>query len=71
MAVLDDLNAAYANVAAQLNSMTINPKPTYSVDGVSYSWGQHFEDLTNQSMVIEQMIQRASGPFQIPTRAVT
>lgn len=71
MAVIDDLNAAYANVAANLKAITLNPKPSYNVDGKQVQWKELFETYTGQLQSIEQAIQRAGGPFMIETKVVT
>ncbi|VTR93212.1 unnamed protein product [Gemmata massiliana] len=45
---LQNLQATYANICAQLAEITANPKPTYSTDGRSVSWGEHFNNLAAQ-----------------------
>lgn len=45
---LDHLKAAYANIATQLAEMTASPKPSYSSNGRSVSWGEHFNNLMTQ-----------------------
>ncbi len=61
----DNLTTAKNNIAAQLAAMTLNPKPSYSIDGESVSWGEHFTNLTNQLLVIEQRLQMADGGFEV------
>ena len=46
--VRDSLTTARDNLAAQLEEITRRPKPTYSVDGQSYSWQQYQEFLIAQ-----------------------
>ena len=71
MAVLDDLNTAYQNLAKQLAQLTASPRPNYSVDGESYSWSEYFHMLNEQLLATEQAIQRATGPFQVSSRIRT
>ena len=42
---LQNQQATYANISAQLAEMTVNPKPSYSEKGRSISWDEHFEKL--------------------------
>ena len=48
MAELDDLVAARANIAARLREITATPKPSYSIDGQTFSWTEYFEALARQ-----------------------
>lgn len=66
---LENLTTARDNVAANLAAMTASPKPTYSVDGESYSWSELFSTYTQQLEALEKAIQRASGPFVVRSRA--
>lgn len=68
MAYQDDLESARDNIAANLKSMTATPKPSYSIDGQSFSWAELFSLYTNQLKAIEEAIQRAGGPFELRTR---
>jgi hypothetical protein len=68
---LDNLTAAYNNVAANLAAITASPKPTYSLDGETYDWNQYFQLLTQQMLTLEEAIQRAAGPFEIRTQALS
>lgn len=60
-----NLATARNNIAQQLADMTADPKPSYSVDGKSVSWGEHFSNLTNLLRTIEENIQVVGGPFEI------
>lgn len=42
---LDDLQSAYADVCAKLAALYADPKPSYSVDGVTKSWGEFRKEL--------------------------
>lgn len=48
-AVRDSLIVARDNFAAQLQEISQSPKPTYSVDGRSYSWTEY------QAFLIEKI----------------
>jgi hypothetical protein len=65
---LDNLKTAHSQIAANLVEITLKPKPTYSIDGENVSWESLVQMYTNQLLVLEQAIQRATGPFQIATR---
>lgn len=41
MSVIDSLRTARANYAAQLEQLSASPKPTYNVDGQSFSWTEY------------------------------
>ncbi len=60
-----NLDTALDNVAAQLALITANPKPTYTVDGESVSWTEHFTALLEQQENLEKARQRADGPFEV------
>jgi hypothetical protein len=69
-------NPTPANVDAAvtaLNSGTYTgnlvPKPTYSLDGESYAWGEYQEILTRQLAALNDLIQRESLPFRIRSYA--
>lgn len=59
---LDNLTAAKANLTAKLASVAADPKPTYSIDGVSFSWESYFRMLTDQLKAINTLI-TAEDPF--------
>lgn len=74
MAAIDDLKAARNNYAAILKRLTQdaleNPsaKPTYSIDGKNVGWTEYQSMIMDKYLLLEEMIQRASGPFQYSTR---
>ena len=59
-----NLETTRDQIAANLVSMTANPKPSYSIDGESYSWGELFSLYTNQLSQINALIQ-AGDPSEI------
>lgn len=70
MAAIDDLQAAYDNVARNLRAITADPKPNYSLDGESYSWQQLFEAYTNQLEALQKAIQAAGAPFEYRSQGI-
>lgn len=64
MAAVDDLGTAIAQVAAQIKDITLNPKPTYSVNGQSVSWESYLSMLTDQLVKLQAAQQSLAGPFQ-------
>lgn len=65
---LDNLNAAYANVAQQIADVTANPQPSYSENGRSVSWSEYLSLLIDKQKALLQAIQMAGGPFEIQQR---
>lgn len=61
----ENLTTALNQIATQLADLTAAPKPSYSVNGRSISWGEHFAALTARYEEIEKMLQRADGPFEL------
>lgn len=51
------------NIGAILAEISADPKPSYSLDGESYSWSEYFAMLTTQLKGIEEAIQRSQAPF--------
>jgi hypothetical protein len=56
---------AKLNVQNQLAQMTAFPKPSYSLDGVSYSWGEHFNNLVDKMKELDAAIMREDGPYEV------
>lgn len=69
MSYAADLLASRDNIAKRIREITSDPKPTYSVDGQSISWGEYLTTLTNQLKVVEEAYQRAGAPFFILSKA--
>ena len=64
MAATDDLATAITQIAAQIKDITLNPKPTYSVNGQSVSWESYLSMLTEQLIKLQTAQQSLAGPFQ-------
>lgn len=68
MSQISNVADAITNLAAQIKDLTVNPKPSYSINGQAVSWGEYLAMLTDQldkMLVIQQKIQ---GPFIIQSR---
>lgn len=57
------LDQAILNVDNLIANLTANPngKPTYSLDGVSYSWESYLAMLIDKRLALEQARQRADN----------
>lgn len=67
----DNLLTARNNIAAKIAAMSADPKPNYSVDGVSYSWNELFTSLSGQLEKINAQLQMADGGFEIRSQGIT
>lgn len=59
-----------SNIDAQLQSLTASPKPSYSIDGKSVSWGEHFRNLCEMREKILELVLQAEGPFEVRARGI-
>ena len=72
MAAIDDLQAAYSSMAANLAAvLAAGPQAgvDYSIDGESYSWADYAAMLTTQLRALKIQIQLEGGPFTVRSRA--
>jgi hypothetical protein len=60
----ENLQTAIDNVAAKLAEVTANPKPSYSIDGQSVSWGEYYRMLTGHLKELREAKIAADGPFE-------
>jgi hypothetical protein len=63
----ENIQTAIDNVAQQLADLTRNPKPSYSENGRSVSWGEHFNNLLAAQKQLREELQRALGPYTVYT----
>jgi hypothetical protein len=61
--VAQNLQTALDNFSAQLATISANPKPTYTVDGQTVSWTDHYIFLSQQITTLTQQLADAS-PFE-------
>lgn len=59
-----------ANILAQLEDISANPKPNYSIDGQQVSWQSHFDSLMNALDRINAQI-NAAEPYEIVSRGTS
>jgi hypothetical protein len=63
--ISENLATAKANLAANLASITANPKPSYSVDGKSYSWTEYMTALLAAIKGIDDQLAADAGPSEV------
>lgn len=63
--ITENLLTAKANFAQQLADLSANPKPSYTVDGKSYSWGEYLKFLIDAMASIDLQIQQEEGPEEV------
>lgn len=59
----ENLETARNRIAVILADLVENPKPDYSVGGVSMSWSAYFNQLTGNLEALNKAIQQADSPF--------
>jgi hypothetical protein len=63
------LDTAIDQVCTLIQTVTANPKPTYSVDGESVSWESYLARLNADLRVMLRNRQDVDGPFEVRSRA--
>ena len=58
----ENIQTALENVAQQVADLTANPKPSYSENGRSVSWGEHMQSLLALQKQLREQLVKASGP---------
>jgi hypothetical protein len=66
--VAENLATAKANYAAKLAEISADPKPTYSVNGRSISWGEYHKMLLDMISSITDAEQKVAGPIMVVSR---
>lgn len=56
MSDLSNLQTLKTNLITALNDAIASPKPTYSIDGQSISWGEYYRMLSEQIKVVNELI---------------
>ncbi|CAB4144890.1 hypothetical protein UFOVP466_80 [uncultured Caudovirales phage] len=59
--IAENLATAKANYAATLASISASPKPSYSIDGRSYSWVEYQKFILEQMAAIDKQTASESG----------
>ena len=64
---LENLRSIKSQLIAALADLTANPKPTYSVNGQSFSWSEHRAGLMQQLTEVNGLIQ-AESPYELKSQ---
>jgi len=56
---LENLEAAKTNIAAVINEITENPKPSYSIDGQTVQWAAYLRMLLDKLRTLDEEIKAA------------
>lgn len=67
---VSDVETIKSQALERLLELTTSPKPTYSVDGQSVSWGEYLKQLQETVRWCDEQIIREQGPYEIETRTV-
>lgn len=62
---LENLLTIRSNLLASLAEISVNPKPTYSINGQSVSHDQHRQSLLAEVKEINALITQADGPYEV------
>lgn len=64
-----NLEAALASLSAKIAEAAADPKPNYSVDGQTVSWGDYLKQLQDAYNRTEQML-IVDEPFEIESQVL-
>ena len=67
---LSTLQTIKTQILANIQEVTANPKPNYSIDGQSVSWGSYLDSLYKQLNQINDQINQAE-PYEVVSRGIT
>ncbi len=62
MSYLSDLTTSRDKIATAVAAIAANPRPTYSVDGRTFSHDQHLANLVAQLEPLNKLVILAGGP---------
>jgi hypothetical protein len=68
MTPAEKVGVAIDNITTLIVDLTADPKPDYSVNGQSISWGNYLDMLTRQLTAMQTAQQGLAGPYQKITR---
>ena len=67
--------ASYETIKEQalenLEQITVNPKPSYTIDGQQISWGAYLSQLQKTIEFCDMKIAEDSGPYEVHSRGYT
>ena len=66
--ILDKLYLSRDNLIQQKLDLTLNPKPTYNIDGQQIEWTAYLKYLDNALTDIMKIIQVYEGPYEETTQ---
>lgn len=66
---LAKLTEARDNILELIVKVTINPKPTYNIDGQEVKWAEYLDTLRKNLAAIEDLINDKEGPYELETIA--
>lgn len=67
---LEQLELIRTRTLALIADLTTNPKPSYSIDGQSISWGDYLAQLRKTVDWCEQKL-AGEDPFEIQSQGIT
>jgi hypothetical protein len=70
MADIDDLKTIKTQIIALLKDLTVNPKPSYDLDGQKVSWAEYQKMLFDRLDGINKLI-ASDEPFELHTQGFT
>ena len=68
---VDRIQTAITQVTERIVEVTSSMKPSYTIDGESYSHSEYLAQLTASLVALQQSIQVLGNPFQKITRMKT
>lgn len=68
---LSDLQTGLDNIDRLIARITANPQPNYTIDGVSYNFGDYLQMLITNRAALRQAVQTEGGQYEVVTRGVT
>lgn len=65
------LQTALENIDAAILAASVNPKPTYSIDGQTVQWGEYIKQLSASRQAVAEQLNLAYGPGEEVWEGVT
>lgn len=66
----DRLRQIKSQALSNISAITTSPKPSYSIDGQSVSWGEYLRQLQETVKWCDQQL-ASEQPFEFSSQAVT
>lgn len=71
MTPVQAIQTAITNYATQLATISANPQPSYSVQGVSMTLTEYQKFLAEQIKALQEVLVMLSGPYQLVTQGIS